>query len=133
MLNIFFPELCGACDNELLANEEVICVKCRHSLPLAGFHQSGSQGMKNRFYGRVPLENATALLYFKKSNLTQKLIHQLKYRGNKEIGILLGKWLGEELALTESYKNIDAVISVPLHKKSCGKEVLIRLKALQEK
>ena len=117
MLNIFFPKLCGACENELLANEEVVCVKCRHNLSLARFHLIGSQSMKNKFYGRVPLENATALLYFRKGSLTQKLIHQLKYRKNKEIGVFLGKWLGEELALTESYKNIDAVISVPLHKK----------------
>ena len=117
MLNIFFPKLCSTCDNELLANEQVICAKCRHSMPLAGFHLSGSEGMKDKFYGRVPVENATALLYFKKNNLTQKLIHQLKYKGNKEIGVFLGKWLGEELALIESYKNLDAVISVPLHKK----------------
>ena len=117
MLNIFFPKLCGACENELLANEEVVCVKCRHNLSLARFHLIGSQSMKNKFYGRVPLENATALLYFRKGSLTQKLIHQLKYRKNKEIGVFLGKWLGDELALTESYKNIDAVISVPLHKK----------------
>lgn len=117
MLNLFFPKLCRGCDNELLTNEIEICTFCRHQLPLAAFHQNGSDEMQKIFYGRVPAVNATALLYFQKNGLTQKFVHALKYKGAVKIGNEFGKWLGEELKLIDSYKTIDAVIPVPLHKK----------------
>jgi ComF family protein len=117
MLNLFFPKLCRGCDNELLANEVEICTFCRHQLPLASFHQNGSDELKKIFYGRVPVENATTLLYFQKNGLTQKFVHALKYKGEVNIGNEFGKWLGNELKLIDSYKMIDAVVPVPLHKK----------------
>jgi ComF family protein len=117
MLNLFFPKLCRGCDNELLANEIEICTFCRHQLPLTAFHQNGSDELQKIFYGRVPVLNATTLLYFQKNGLTQKFVHALKYKGAVNIGNEFGKWLGEELKLIDSYKTIEAVVPVPLHKK----------------
>jgi len=117
MLNIFFPKLCRGCHNELRANELEICVVCRHELPLACFHSTGSDEMLQLFYGRVPVVNATSLLYFKKNGLTQKFVHALKYKKAKKIGEIFGAWIGEELKFIEAYKDVDAVIPVPLHKK----------------
>jgi ComF family protein len=73
--------------------------------------------MKRIFYGRIPLENATALLRFQKKGITQRLLHNLKYRGQQEIGNFLGEWLGAELAENADFMNIDLVIPVPMHKK----------------
>ena len=53
--------------------------------------------------------------------MVQHLLHGLKYRGYENIGVFLGKWLGEELKNIESYKHIDVVIPVPLHKKKLRK------------
>lgn len=117
MLNLFFPKLCRGCDNELLTNEVEICTFCRHRLPLAAFHQNESDELQKIFYGRVPVVNATALFYFQKNGLTQKFVHALKYKGAVNIGNEFGKWLGNELKLIDSYKMIDAVVPVPLHKK----------------
>lgn len=117
MLNIFFPKLCRGCHKELGASELEICAVCRHELPLACFHASGSDEMLQLFYGRVPVVNATSLLYFKKNGLTQKFVHALKYKKGKKIGLIFGAWLGEELKGIEAYKEIDVVLPVPLHKK----------------
>lgn len=73
--------------------------------------------MKNLFYGRIPLEQATALLQFQKKGLTQKLLHELKYRGGESIGDLFGKWLGAELTQQHEYSSIKLVIPVPLDRK----------------
>jgi ComF family protein len=73
--------------------------------------------MKQVFYGRVPVENATALLYFQKKGIVQRLLHNLKYRGQQQIGTFLGSWLGAELAETPEYRDISLVIPVPLHKR----------------
>lgn len=67
-------------------------------------------------YGRVKLEEATALLHFSKKGIVQQLMHNLKYRGHEVVGEFLGEWLGEELKNSEAYKSIDVVVPVPLHK-----------------
>lgn len=121
MLNLFFPKLCAGCDSELVSGEEVICSHCRHHLPLACFHRYGSGALKNKFYGRLGIQYATALLYFNKKNLTQGILHRLKYKSQPDIGILLGDWLGSELAEIPEYRTVDAVIPVPLHQKKLQK------------
>ncbi len=117
LINLFYPNICQICDTELFKNQNVICTNCVNELPITNFHLDNENSVKKVFYGRVPIENATSLLIFRKKGSVQKLIHSLKYRGHQEIGAYLGKWLGEELAATESYSNIDLVIPVPLHKK----------------
>ncbi len=114
---LFFPETCRACDHELLASEHLLCTECRHDLPLTDFHTYNDDRIKKVFYGRLKLENATALLYFEKRGPVQELMHNLKYRGERKISTLLGNWLGHDLSLLESYQNIDHVISVPIHPK----------------
>ncbi len=77
--------------------------------------------MKDIFYGRINVEQATAILQFQKKGITQELLHNLKYRGKKEISGFFGSWLGNELSEIEAYKNIDMVIPVPLHKQKLKK------------
>ncbi len=117
LINLFYPNICHICDTELYKNQNIICTNCVNELPITNFHLDNENSVKKVFYGRVPIENATSLLIFKKKGSVQKLVHSLKYRGHKEIGVYLGKWLGAELASTASYSNIDMVIPVPLHKK----------------
>lgn len=116
LINLFYPKICQICDNPLLKNEQIICLKCLHELPVTNYHLNNENPVKKVFYGRVPLENATSLLIFKKKGSVQKLIHQLKYKGQQEIGPFLGIWLGAELEKIPGYSEIDAVIPVPLHK-----------------
>lgn len=116
MLNILFPKLCGGCNSKLLKGENTLCASCIHALPVLGHHYTDSTAMKNAFYGRVPIEQATALLKFNKKGITQELLHNLKYRGRENIGVFFGTWLGAELAEIESYTSIDCIIPVPIHK-----------------
>ncbi len=117
LIDIFYPKVCHACNFLLQDNELYICTKCRHDLPVTNCHFNNDPRVLNIFYGRCKLENATALFWFEKKGITQKLIHNLKYKGFEEIGLLLGDWLGEELKTVTEYQNIDVVIPVPLHKK----------------
>jgi len=45
----------------------------------------------------------------------QQLIHQLKYKGNQEIGIYLGKLMGEQLLNSGRFNHIDVIIPLPMH------------------
>ncbi len=117
LLNLFFPKVCSACDNPLEANELCVCTFCRHELPFTNFECSLNNEVTKRLYGRVQLENASALLWFSKKGLVQHLIHNLKYKGQEHVGVFLGKWLGEELIKHEGFRTVDVVLPVPLHSK----------------
>lgn len=116
LLNLLFPLACYSCNNILIDNEKDICTTCRHNLPVTNYHYNNSNTVKKVFYGRVKIEHATALFRFQKKGITQRLIHNLKYKGYEKIGVILGDWLGSELKTIDAYKDIDIVIPVPLHK-----------------
>lgn len=121
LVNLFFPKVCYACMNLLSDHEDVICINCRHDLPVTNFHFDNNQSVAKTLYGRAIIENGTALFRFKKKSLVQQLIHNLKYKGHENIGYALGNWLGAELKTLEAYQHIDLVIPVPLHKKKLKK------------
>lgn len=121
LTNLFFPKVCYTCNALLSDNEIYVCTSCRHKLPVTNFHYYNDDTVKRVFYGRVPIELATALLRFEKKGVVQTLIHNLKYKGFEEIGLFLGNWLGSELKTIEKFSNIDMVIPVPLHKKKLRK------------
>ena len=121
MLNLLFPKVCGGCKTILLKREEVICTQCRHSLPIISHHNTKDGSMKQLFYGKFLVENATAIIKFQKRGITQELLHNLKYKGQQHISSFFGKWLGAELAIHKDYQNIEMVIPVPLHKQKLKK------------
>ena len=115
-INLLYPTVCHICEAELLKNEELICTSCLHDLPVTSYHLDNENPVKKVFYGRVKIEKATALLHFRKKAGVQHLIHDLKYRGHREIGTYLGKWLGTELSNSDWKDKIDVIIPVPLHR-----------------
>jgi len=119
--HLFFPKICYSCNGLLHDNEQYACTSCRHNFPVTNFHFNKDETVLKVLYGRIPVENATALLRFEKKGITQNLIHNLKYKGFEEIGEFLGNWLGGELQNFPEYQDIDMVIPVPLHKKKLRK------------
>lgn len=117
LLHLFYPKRCSACDNELLSSEEVVCTSCRLEIPETHFHVYNDDSVQKVFYGRIKLENATALFFFEKKGPIQQMLHNLKYRGQKEISTYLGNWLGPQLAAIDNYTDIDTIIPVPMHPK----------------
>ncbi|WP_417236741.1 ComF family protein [Bizionia paragorgiae] len=117
LINLIFPKVCYTCTTILKDNEEHLCTLCRHKLPVTNFHKTDDPTVEKVFYGRAKVERATALLRFTKKGMVQKLLHQLKYKGQEDIGIFLGDWLGEELKYIAHYNTVDLIIPVPLHKR----------------
>ncbi len=97
-------------------NELVVCISCRHQMPVTNFHFENPEAVRKILFGRVKLENATALLHFSKRGIVQQLLHNLKYRGHQKISGFLGKWLATELSEIPSYNAVDVVVPVPLYK-----------------
>ena len=117
LVNLFFPPVCVGCHSFLLWNENEICTLCRHNIPLTNHHLNLENEAFKKFYGRIPVEYASALLYFHKRGIVQELIHNLKYKGQEEIGTVLGEWYAEDLKNFEIIRSVDEIIPVPLHKR----------------
>lgn len=118
---LFFPEVCFGCGNTLYRNEKVVCTRCTLHLPETRFHKDPDNPVSRVFWGRVPLQAATALYYYKKGGSVQNLIHQMKYKGHREIGIHLGTILGAEIRSVEQFGDIDCIMPVPLHRRKLKK------------
>ena len=115
--SLIYPRICPSCENSLLKNDLFLCTNCSFELPKTKFHNDKDNFVNQLFWGRVQLENATAYYYFIKKSKFQKLIHKLKYKGNRQIGFELGRLLGLELVESGWYKGIDFIVPVPLHPK----------------
>jgi len=114
-LSLFYPRICMACGNTLFKNEEVLCTFCLFHLPKTNFHLEKDNPVSMTFWGRVPVYSAAACYYFRKGGKVQHLLHQLKYNGQKEIGVYIGKRYGHDLKQSEFFKTVDCVLPVPLY------------------
>lgn len=117
IINILFPKVCCSCNQGLTQQEDILCFRCRSDLPKIKYSNLKDNELVNRFYGKLDIDYGLSYLYFYKSGITQKLLHQFKYKSQPEIGELIGAWVGYQLIESKINDKIDLIIPVPLHKK----------------
>ena len=115
LLNIVFPKLCCICEEALTKNEDLICFHCRSELPKINLKNYKSNEITTRFVGKMEIDFGASYLHFLKSGISQKMLHQFKYKNYPEIGEIIGKWFGYELLKANINKETDIIIPVPLH------------------
>lgn len=115
VLHLFYPHICKGCGSDLLEEGDLLCLKCIINLPKTNFAQFPNNPIEKIFVGWIVIEAAHSEFYFSKESIIQQLIHQLKYKGNKEIGIYLGEMMGKTLVASNRFNNIDALIPLPLY------------------
>lgn len=93
----------------------MLCLHCISSLPETHFEHYSNNPIERKFYGRIPVSAATAQYYFSRDSILQRLVHQLKYKSNKELGYLLGILIGASLKRSGRFK-ADALVPLPLFK-----------------
>jgi ComF family protein len=114
--NLLMPVLCPVCGAVLLRKERIICTGCLYELPRTRYLSYSENPVARLFWGRINVENATALFRYKKGSRFQQLIHELKYRERQDIGREMGRLLGIELA-GSPFSSADLILPVPLHRK----------------
>jgi len=114
---LLFPNLCICCKRYLSNQERFICDMCNYNLPLYEFNSLKDNDLRKKFWGTLPIQECLAYLSFKQNNEVQKVMHELKYNGNKEIGFAMGLTLGRLILSFDKLDDIDFIIPIPLHKK----------------
>ena len=114
LLHVVFPHVCDGCGSDLLNIESRLCIRCLASLPETNFEIHPNNPVEKDFWGRLPIANGSAHLYFTKESLVQHLMHQLKYKGNKDLGLQLGRLMGVALKNAVRFNDIGALVPLPL-------------------
>jgi len=121
LLNIMYPNLCVTCGETLMKGEQYLCLSCLYNIPKTNYHLERENPVEKRFWGKIPLFRGTAFFFFQKGSPFQKLLHDLKYKGDKELGMVLGKYAGADLLVSPDFLSVDTIIPVPLHPKKYQK------------
>ena len=108
VLDLISPRICVMCGRRLSATEEVICNKCNFHLPRTVFAKDTyNNDMAKLFWGRLPIERASALFYYEGHSETANIIYQLKYKGHPEIGYIMGRMVASELMGYDFFDGIE--------------------------
>ncbi|MCQ2225221.1 MAG: ComF family protein [Paludibacteraceae bacterium] len=113
---LFYPKLCVGCGEKLFQNEKFICLQCRSSLPLLREHEVPDNFVEQHLYGDPFIESATALMLYEKESVTQRLVHEIKYHGAKELARSFGRMLGRQIR-EGRFSSVDVIVPIPLHPK----------------
>ena len=111
--HLLFPHVCSGCGSDILNKESLLCMRCIDALPETNFEIHANNPVEKKFWGRLSFQQATAQYYFIRESLMQRLMHQFKYKKNKELGTQLGRMMGESLKKSNRF-TIDALIPLPL-------------------
>jgi ComF family protein len=114
LAELFFPRLCIACSNPLFTHESNLCDLCLFHLPRTNFEKDMNNPVAQLFWGRVNIELATSFFFYSKGSRYQHILHDLKYKGKKEIGFEIGKIFGKEI-LPSGFSQIQLIVPIPLH------------------
>jgi ComF family protein len=112
--HLFFPHVCAGCGTGNISRQSPVCMHCINQLPLTNFHQYAGNPVEKYFWGRMPVAGAASLCHFTDGSLIQQLLHQLKYKSNKEVGYFLGRMMGNALDAAGRFRDIDVLIPLPL-------------------
>jgi len=116
LASLIYPELCVICGEALVENEKFFCLSCFLRLPKTNYHIISENQAIERFAGKVSLVKASSYLYYSKGGIAQKLIAEIKYRGNMDLGEWIGTYIANDINSSDFFQGIDYLVAVPLHK-----------------
>ena len=71
--------------------------------------------VERRLMGRFPLENATAVYLFRQDNTVRNVVHAMKFHGNTELCLMMGRQMGLVLLSSGRFDDLDVLVPIPLH------------------
>ena len=118
LTDLFLPRRCLVCGSALALHERYLCIDCLADLPRTGFSFLSRNQMADRFNSMFQDGDycfATALFFYRASTGYRRITQSLKYNADFGAGKYFARKLGEEMASSVLYREVDAVLPVPLH------------------
>lgn len=115
LFRLLIPSLCMGCQEELSTRHSSLCIGCEMHLPQT-YHENRINLTLALSEHLIPTIQAAFSLYlFEENGVIEKMLYQLKYKGNRAIA----RYFGQKLSGFIHEKNMifDGIIGVPLHRK----------------
>ena len=110
-----FPATCAVCGKVLVGDERQLCIDCIASLGMMRESSISDNAAERRLAGRLPLQGAMSLCRFQPDGEVQKVVHAMKFHGNSELCLMMGRQMGLELLHSGRFDDVDVLVPVPLH------------------
>ena len=110
--SLIFPKTCLNCKRTLTSEENHLCLNCKIDLPFTNDNLNPTNLLFQKFAFEPKIKSASSLLYFQRKGIAQKILHELKYNGQKDLGVFFGAMLGSSIVNS----GVEMIIPVPLHK-----------------
>lgn len=111
---LIFPRRCPVCGGAM-ARGGMVCTLCELTAPLTGLWSEAGNGMAQRFWGMLPVEHASAFLWYVEGSPWRAAVHRFKYGGEWRTAYSLGRWYGALMKESGLYDGVDVAVPVPLH------------------
>lgn len=115
VFDLFYPQLCYGCNAVIPKQSDALCPTCLLHLPFIPVAVSDNTEMKRRFYGKLKVTYCAAVLYFSKDSVTQKLLHELKYKNQQNIGVFFAELALKQFKNNAVFIETQAIVCIPLH------------------
>ena len=115
LVHVFYPSLCFGCNNALIQDDQLICLQCQTELGRTQFEDIRNNPVEKLFWGRAEIQFAASTFYYIEKTPLQQIIHQIKYREEKELGIHMGEIMGVHGSGMFNAFETDLCIPMPLH------------------
>lgn len=115
VFDLFYPHFCFGCEEALQNKDDILCDNCLFHLNFIPVSVDDASEMKRRFYGKLLVAHCVSVLYFSEEGISQKLLHQLKYKNQQKIGHFLAGLTLQHLKNHSVFNWADAMVCIPLH------------------
>lgn len=115
LLQVLFPSTCACCGEVLVKGEAQICLNCFTDLTETHYSAHDDNHTEQLLTGRIRFGHATSMLVFRQGNTVQRLVHAMKFHGNTELCLTMGRRMGLDLRRSGRFDDIDLLVPVPLH------------------
>ncbi len=112
LIDLLYPRLCVVCGKCLTRGEHFLCTCCLYDFPFSDVRFSSARELLAGFEENCRPGRVYSLFYYNKFSDYKNLVHAVKYRSRKELGVFLGRMLGERLP---GEVRVDGIVPVPLH------------------
>ena len=114
---LFYPKTCIVCGSSLSRQEAHLCARCSVGLPRTNLHLVSGNEAEKLFWGKVDVQRVSAYFYYQRGSDYRSVLRRLKYEGEQEVGVTMGRQMARELLQADFFEGIDCLLPVPLHKK----------------
>ena len=111
---LLLPRTCPVCGKLLMAGEDVLCAFCAIGLPRYHILNIDDNPLLRMVWDRADVRRATTFLTYIHHSPYHKLVIDVKFHGNSDLAIRLGRWAAMEAEKQGFWEDVDALVPVPL-------------------